>query len=62
MADALVRYETIDGKMIDQIMEGKEPDPPEDWTDSSSDPADDTEASAEDTDQRPPIGGPAEQV
>ena len=33
MADALMRYETIDVKQINQIMEGKEPDPPEGWND-----------------------------
>jgi cell division protease FtsH len=34
MADALMRYETIDSKQIDQIMEGDEPDPPDGWNDS----------------------------
>ncbi len=34
MADALMRYETIDTRQIDQIMEGREPDPPEGWDDS----------------------------
>ncbi|RFF29265.1 ATP-dependent zinc metalloprotease FtsH [Wenzhouxiangella sediminis] len=34
MADALMRYETIDSKQIDQIMNGEEPDPPEGWHDS----------------------------
>jgi cell division protease FtsH len=34
MADALMRYETIDVKQIDQIMQGHEPDPPEGWNDS----------------------------
>jgi cell division protease FtsH len=61
MADALMRYETIDGRMIDQIMQGKEPDPPEDWTDSTSDSVD-SESGVEDSDERSPIGGPAEQV
>src|SRR5210317_2354077 len=37
MTEALVRYETIDTKQIDQIMDGHEPDPPEDWQDSDSD-------------------------
>ena len=31
MADALMKYETIDGDQIDQIMQGQEPDPPTDW-------------------------------
>ncbi len=60
MADALMRYETIDSGQIDQIMEGHEPDPPEGWNESDSDASD--EAGASDTDERPTIGGPAEQV
>jgi len=36
MASALLRYETIDSAQIDQIMAGKEPDPPEDWSDQDS--------------------------
>lgn len=31
MADALMKYETIDAKQIDEIMAGKDPTPPEDW-------------------------------
>jgi cell division protease FtsH len=61
MADALIRYETINGDQIDQIMEGREPDPPADWQDSEpgiSDSKDD----ASDTGDRTSIGGPAEQV
>ncbi len=61
MADALLRYETIDSDQIDQIMQGHEPDPPEDWDDGDSDVLA-GEASTNDTDQRPTIGGPAEQV
>ncbi|EDY85825.1 cell division protein FtsH [gamma proteobacterium HTCC5015] len=34
MADALVKYETIDKGQIDAIMEGREPGPPSDWWDS----------------------------
>jgi len=63
MADALMRYETIDSGQIDQIMEGHEPDPPEDWNESDSDASAEAGASdADDTDERPTIGGPAEQV
>ena len=36
MTDALMKYETIDTAMIDQIMEGKIPDPPKGWDDSGS--------------------------
>jgi cell division protease FtsH len=32
MADALMKYETIDSSQIDSIMEGKIPGPPQDWT------------------------------
>ncbi|MFN2301900.1 MAG: ATP-dependent zinc metalloprotease FtsH [Gammaproteobacteria bacterium] len=38
MAEALIRYETIDAPQIDDIMEGKPPRPPEGWNDSDSDP------------------------
>lgn len=31
MAEALIKYETIDAKQIKEIMEGKEPTPPDDW-------------------------------
>lgn len=34
MAEALMTYETIDARQIDQIMEGRKPDPPEGWNDS----------------------------
>ncbi len=61
MADALLRYETIDSDQIDQIMQGHEPDPPEDWDDGDSDVLA-GEAGTNDTDHRPTIGGPAEQV
>ena len=37
MTDALMKYETIDLKQIDQIMQGKIPDPPEGWDDSGPD-------------------------
>ena len=33
MADALMKYETIDSGQIDTIMQGKEPGPPKDWGD-----------------------------
>ncbi len=37
MADALMKYETIDVSQIDTIMEGREPGPPQDWTSNGSD-------------------------
>ena len=64
MADALIRYETIDVEQIKDIMEGREPRPPQDSSDESS-PGGDSPA-VEDTndgEQSPSgsgsIGGPA---
>ena len=34
MAKALVKFETLDSKQIDDIMEGRDPRPPKDWVDS----------------------------
>jgi len=69
MADALVKYETIDTHQIDDIMEGRDPRPPRDWEDddSSGRPSGPGTAPATDTtDPAPggpanPIGGPAGQ-
>jgi len=36
MADALLQYETIDAHQIDDIMAGREPGPPADWTKNTS--------------------------
>jgi cell division protease FtsH len=36
MAEALIKYETIDSDQIEEIMNGKPPTPPEDWTDEDS--------------------------
>ncbi len=41
MADALMKYETIDSGQIDTIMEGKEPGPPADWSDDEKGPTPD---------------------
>ena len=35
MADALIKYETIDRLQIDDIMEGKVPRPPQNWEDNT---------------------------
>ena len=62
MADALMKYETIDGKQIDQIMNGQEPDPPEGWTEGDSGGGHDaSDAEEAPDDGRSTIGGPAEQ-
>jgi cell division protease FtsH len=72
MADALMKYETIDSKQIDDIMDGKEPREPEGWDDGSSgsgtsgqkeekpeakDESEPTNADLKDSD----VGGPANQ-
>ena len=62
MADALMRYETIDTKQIDQIMEGREPDPPEGWQESEDKPSGGEGAAAATGGDRTSVGGPAEQV
>jgi len=38
MADALMKYETIDARQIDTIMEGRVPGPPQDWSDDEPGP------------------------
>ncbi|MBT8149929.1 MAG: ATP-dependent metalloprotease, partial [Gammaproteobacteria bacterium] len=72
MADALMKYETIDAEQINDIMAGKEPREPANWADDD-DPGSGLNASADDnSDDRgdtgaaddkdgktPPIGGPA---
>ena len=62
MADALMKYETIDSDQIDDIMAGKPPRPPADWDESepTAGPGDgDTESADEKPDSK--IGGPAGQ-
>ena len=64
MADALIKYETIDSDQIDDIMDGKPPRVPEDWDEpeSTSTPGGDSKGS-EGKDGTPDskIGGPAGQ-
>ncbi len=65
MADALMRYETIDTKQIDQLMAGQEPDPPEGWNESASSGGGDDSSGKPKADSESgtsPIGGPAEQL
>ena len=66
MTDALMKYETIGTAQIDQIMEGKIPDPPKDWDASGSeggkkDKDDSVVDSSESSGDGPGIGGAAEQ-
>ncbi|NBB92749.1 MAG: ATP-dependent zinc metalloprotease FtsH [Gammaproteobacteria bacterium] len=56
MADALMRYETIDSKQIDQIMNGEEPDPPEGWGDSEPPSGGDGDDKGEEPSGQPALG------
>lgn len=59
MADALMKYETIDADQIDDIMAGREPREPRDWEGGSG-----TSGTSATQGDRPesPIGGPAAQL
>jgi cell division protease FtsH len=61
MADALMTYETIDARQIDQIMDGRDPDPPEGWNDDARPPKTPGSggAAAESTGDQGPEGEPA---
>ncbi len=50
MTDALMKYETIDRKQIDDIMAGKEPREPKGWSDSASSDSEDDGLSVNDDD------------
>ncbi|MCK4743319.1 MAG: ATP-dependent zinc metalloprotease FtsH [Sulfuriflexus sp.] len=60
MAEALLKYETIDAKQIEEILSGKIPGPPQDWSDSDDSSSDDdtSKPAAKKTSDKP-IGGPA---
>ncbi len=58
MAKALMKYETIDSAQIRDIMEGREPRPPEGWDDSGSKPPQGKPKRRE-GEAAGPIGGPA---
>ncbi len=55
MAEALIRYETIDDQQIKDLMAGKEPKPPEDWDDASLTPPGSPPPA--ETDKKPGLGG-----
>ena len=64
MAEALIKYETIDSDQIDEIMSGRPPTPPEDWTDPETPGSGGVEAAPDDVPKEDPkgtIGGPAGQ-
>jgi cell division protease FtsH len=61
MAKALIKYETIDKDMIDEIMEGKVPSPPKDWMDDDKPDSGSAAPTSQDDISKDsgPIGGPA---
>ena len=60
MADALMKYETIDRPQIIDIMEGRVPNPPEGWEDKNQKKAPTTKSRKTKKKTSPPIiGGPA---
>lgn len=62
MAQALIKYETIDKRQIDAIMEGNEPPPPADWDDTeppASSPRGEDKKRARGDKGEGKIGGPA---
>jgi cell division protease FtsH len=63
MADALMKFETIDSDQIRDIMEGRDPRPPAGWDDDSpAKPGGGTGAESDETTEgESPIGGPAGQ-
>lgn len=59
MADALLKYETIDEEQIKDIMDGREPKPPTDWNDSDA--SGSVEKKKKEKKAGREIGGPAQQ-
>jgi cell division protease FtsH len=61
MAEALIKYETIDEHQINDVMQGREPRPPADW-DEPSEPGPSVKAEPRAKDGgAAPLGGPASQ-
>ena len=58
MAKALIKYETLDDSQIKDIMDGREPQPPEDWEDTP-DSSEDKESPEPEAESKGSIGGPA---
>lgn len=61
LANALMKYETVDAKQIDDIMDGKTPRDPEGWNDDDRSSKNKAEKTNIDEAKKGPIGGPAEQ-
>lgn len=60
MAEALIKYETIDEAQIKDIMEGRDPQPPAGWDDTATPPAGGGKPRERETGEAP-IGKPASQ-
>ena len=61
MAAALMKYETLDETQISEIMEGRAPQPPEDWDDSGPGETAEVEPDTKPEKRKSPLGGPAGQ-
>jgi len=61
MADALIKYETIDELQIKDIMEGRDPKPPAGWDDAASPPPMGGKTREREGKTETPIGKPASQ-
>jgi cell division protease FtsH len=61
MADALMKYETINEDQIRDIMEGRQPRRPEHWDDSGPGAPAEADPAPADPKPAPPLGGPAGQ-
>ncbi|MND01393.1 ATP-dependent zinc metalloprotease FtsH [compost metagenome] len=59
MAKSLMKYETIDQSQIKDIMEGREPRPPEDWEDPDDSLTKKSGKKSPASEGPVPIGGPA---
>ena len=62
MAEALIKYETINVEQIKEIMSGKEPSPPDDWDDSEPGEGEEVQdVEVPKGNGSSPLGGPANQ-
>lgn len=59
MANALIKYETIDAEQIKDIMAGKVPGPPRDWDGRDAEPPADKAEKGDEKSASSTIGGPA---
>jgi len=59
MANALIKYETIDAEQIKEIMAGKAPGPPGDWDGGDAEPPADKAEKGDEKSASSTIGGPA---